>query len=184
MSTPSGKPPSPVDLRTYVLQHRAREITERHPSESDDHSPRSPYAPKERGRACAASSGIRSRTIRIPIGRLTRRSERAHHSPVNRILPPGSKQSRRGLRVRRTKSASILPRSRIPSTSMDPIFAPTTHPTARPRGAPAVRRARRPRPFVEHGARGHRGIPRRSGNGRPAAARSRCAPWEASRPAP
>ena len=45
MSTPSGKPPSPVDLRTYV-SHRAREITERHPSESDDHSPRSPYAPK------------------------------------------------------------------------------------------------------------------------------------------
>ena len=45
MSTPSGKPPSPVDLRTYV-SHRAREITERHPSESDNHSPRLPYAPK------------------------------------------------------------------------------------------------------------------------------------------
>src|SRR5713101_8424187 len=46
MSTPSGKPPSPIDLSAYV-SHKAREraATERYPSEDDNDQLRSPYAP-------------------------------------------------------------------------------------------------------------------------------------------
>src|SRR5713101_4617741 len=47
MSTPSGKPPSPIDLSAYV-SHKAREraATERYPSEDGNDQLRSPYAPK------------------------------------------------------------------------------------------------------------------------------------------
>src|SRR5712691_1311820 len=47
MSTPSGKPPSPIDLSAYVsLKARERAATERYPSEEGNDQLRSPYAPK------------------------------------------------------------------------------------------------------------------------------------------
>jgi hypothetical protein len=47
MSTPSGKPPSPIDLSAYVsLKARERAATERYSSEQDNDQLRSPYAPK------------------------------------------------------------------------------------------------------------------------------------------
>jgi hypothetical protein len=47
MSTPSGKPPSPIDLSAYVsLKARERAATERHSSEHGNDQLRSPYAPK------------------------------------------------------------------------------------------------------------------------------------------
>jgi hypothetical protein len=61
MSTPLEKPPGPVDLSAYALQKaRERAVPEQYPSATDDHPPRSPYAPKrarERG-----GTGQESRT--------------------------------------------------------------------------------------------------------------------------
>src|SRR5712691_1103734 len=52
MSTPLEKPPGPIDLSAYAQKARERAVAEQYPSGTDDHPPRSPYAPKrarERG---------------------------------------------------------------------------------------------------------------------------------------
>src|SRR5215472_12172059 len=46
MSTPAAKPVGPIDLTSYVSQ-RARERTETQPTERDNQSVGSPYAPKQ-----------------------------------------------------------------------------------------------------------------------------------------
>jgi len=46
MSTPAAKPVGPIDLTSYVSQ-RARERTESQPTEGDNQSVGSPYAPKQ-----------------------------------------------------------------------------------------------------------------------------------------